>query len=95
MRSLEERHDWSWCFVCRTALREHEAGGWQVVDSFFEAGLHFARVLLADGGSLQPGVSIDGFPLSVWETTYRDRHRDGTIDPDQAAALEELPGWGW
>ena len=97
MRSLEVGHDWSWCFVCRTALRKDDDGQWQVVDSFFEAGLHYARQLLADGGSLpfELRVMVDGFPLSVWETTYRGRHRAGTIDSDQAAELEALPGWGW
>jgi hypothetical protein len=37
----------------------------------------------------------DGFPLSIWESTYRRRHRAGTIDPEQAAELEALPGWRW
>jgi hypothetical protein len=52
---------------------------------------------LDDGMSLpfEPGATTEGFPLGVWETTYRSRHRDGTIDREQAAELEELPGWRW
>ena len=43
-----------------------------------------------------PGATAgDGFPLGVWETTYRGRHRAGTLDPEQAAELEALPGWRW
>jgi len=97
MRSLEPGHDWSWCFVCKESVRRDDAGQWQIVDSFFDAGMWFARRLLEDGGSLpfEPGASVDGFPLAVWETTYRARHRDGTIDRDQAAELEGLPGWRW
>ena len=60
--------------------------------SFFDAGLWFARQQL-DGRDV-PAVrarrdTTDGFPLGVWETTYRSRHRDGTIDREQAAELEE------
>jgi Zn-finger in ubiquitin-hydrolases and other protein len=97
IRSLEVGHDWSWCYVCRMSLRQDDGGQWQVVDSFFEAGLHYAREFLDDGGSLPftSGATPDGFPLSVWETTYRGRHRAGTIDVDQAAELEALPGWRW
>jgi hypothetical protein len=97
MRSLEVGQEWSWCFVCKETLRRDDVGGWQEVDGFFDAGLWFARKLLDDGASLpfQPGTTTDGFPLAVWETTYRARHRDGTIDRDQAAELEDLPGWRW
>ena len=97
MRSLEAGQEWSWCFVCKETLRQDEAGSWQAVDSFFEAGLWFARQQLDDGMSLpfEPGATTEGFPLAVWETTYRSRHRDGTIDREQAAELEDLPGWRW
>jgi hypothetical protein len=97
MRTLEEGQSWSWCYVCNETIRRDDVGGWQLVDAFFDAGLWFARRQLEDGIPLpfEPGVSIDGFPLGVWETTYRARHREGTIDRDQAARLEELPGWRW
>jgi hypothetical protein len=98
MKTLEPGQHWAWCFVDRQSLEPGPDGGWRTVDPFFEAGLSYARQALEDGGSLPfaPGASSsDGFPLSIWETTYRGRHRAGTIDPEQAAALELLPGWSW
>ena len=97
IRSLEEGQDWTWCFICKESLRSDDAGVWQRVDAFFDTGLWHARQLLEEGSPLpfEPGVTADGFPLSVWETTYRARHRDGTIDRDQATELEALPGWRW
>ena len=95
MRSLEAGHDWTWCFVCKETLRRDLDGAWVAIDSFFDAGLWFARRALEGGGSLpfEPGTTTDGYPLDVWETTYRARLRDGSIDPEQAAALATLPGW--
>ncbi len=97
MRTLEPGQDWSWCFVCKESLRRDGPDGWVVIDQFFEAGAWYARRALDEGGSLpfEPGASLDGFPLAVWETTYRARFRDGTIDPDQAAEVESIPGWRW
>ena len=99
MRTLEEDQDWSWCFVDQETLEQDEDGRWVAVDGFFDAGLWFAQEILADGGVDLPfppeSTAGDGFPLGVWESTYRGRHRAGTLDPDQAAALESLPGWRW
>ena len=99
MRTLEESQGWSWCFVDRETLEQGGDGRWRAVDGFFDAGIWFAREILADGTAalpFPPGATAgDGFPLGVWETTYRGRHRAGTLDPDQAAELESLPGWTW
>jgi hypothetical protein len=98
MRTLEEDQDWSWCFVDDETLVQDEHGAWQRSDGFFDAGMWFARAVLADGASLPfppDATAGDGFPLGVWETTYRDQHRTGTLDPEQAAELETLPGWRW
>ncbi len=98
MRSLEPGHDWAWCFVCRQTLGQDDAGPWHVVDQFFDAGVWFARQAIEAGAVLpfEPAATTDdGYPLGVWEATYRGRHRAGTIDPDQAAELERLPGWRW
>jgi ubiquitin-hydrolase Zn-finger-containing protein len=98
MRTLEPGQRWSWCFVCRLSLAADEAGGWHVVDAFFDAGLLFARQAIERGASIPfppDSTAEDGYPLAVWEATYRGRHRAGTIDPDQAAELEALPGWRW
>jgi hypothetical protein len=99
MRTLEEGQSWSWCFVDRETLEQDVAGRWRAVDAFFDAGLWYAREILADGQAelpFPPGATADdGFPLGVWETTYRGRHDRGSLDPDQAADLESLPGWTW
>jgi hypothetical protein len=98
MQSLEEDETWAWCFVDELTLEPTENGGWEVVDPFFDAGLWYANEAIEHGGSIpfpRGTTSDDGFPLAVWESTYRGRHRDGTIDPDQARELEALPGWTW
>ena len=98
MRTLEEGETWAWCFVERLTMEPDETGAYHVVDPFFDAGLWFAREAI-DGGATLPfpagATAGDGFPLGIWETTYRGRHRAGTLDPDQAADLETLPGWTW
>jgi hypothetical protein len=97
MQSLERGEDWVWCFVDRLTL-EPEDGQLRVVDAFFDAGVWYARQAIDAGRSVPfPAgtTSDDGFPLGVWESTYRGRRRAGTLDPDQAAELESLPGWSW
>jgi hypothetical protein len=98
MQTLEDGEDWAWCFVDRMTMEPTPDGGFEVVDPFFDAGMWYARRAIEAGRSLPfPGgtTTDDGFPLGVWESTYRGRHRAGTIDPDQAADLETLPGWSW
>jgi len=99
MRTLEADQDWSWCFVDEETLEQDDEGRWTAVDGFFDAGVWFAREALAAGVATLPfppeATAGDGFPLGVWESTYRGRHRAGTLDPDQAAELEALPGWHW
>lgn len=97
MQTLEDGEDWVWCFVDRLTLEE-DGDRYVAIDPFFDAGLWYAQREVESGGSLPfpPGaVADEGFPLGVWETTYRGRHRAGTLDPDQAEALEALPGWHW
>ena len=40
-------------------------------------------------------LKFDGVNLSSWVVAQRSRHRSGRLDPDKAAALEQLPGWTW
>ena len=99
MRSLEDGQDWSWCFVDEETLNQDENGRWHRLDPFFDAGMWFAREVLA-GGSVQlpfpaEATAGEGFPIGTWEATYRGRHRAGTLDPEQASELESLPGWRW
>ena len=98
MRSLEPGEDWSWCFVDRETIRSDGQGGWSLVDGFFDAGLWYAQEAIDAGVPLpfEPRLTTpDGFPLGVWATTYGGRHRNGTLDPEQQQAIEELPGWRW
>ena len=98
METLEAGADWVWCFVDRLTLREAPDGAWRVVDPFFDSGMASARREIASGRALPfpaGSTAADGFPLAIWETTYRGRQRAGTLDPDQAAELEALPGWTW
>jgi hypothetical protein len=98
MQTLEDGEDWAWCFVDQVTMEPADGGGWEVVDPFFEAGLWYAHDAI-DTGRPFPfpagATADDGFPLAVWESTYRGRHRAGTLDPEQAAELEALPGWSW
>jgi ubiquitin-hydrolase Zn-finger-containing protein len=98
MQTLEPGEEWAWCFVDRLTLRAAPGGSWRVVDPFFDAGLVSARREIAAGRGLpfpSGSTAQDGFPLAIWESTYRGRHRAGSLDPDQAADLEGLPGWEW
>ena len=98
MQSLEGDEDWVWCFVDQVSLEPDDDGVLHEVDQFFDAGLWYAQREIEAGASLPfpAGRTVeDGFPLGTWETTYRGRHRAGTLDPEQAAELESLPGWRW
>jgi hypothetical protein len=97
-RSAEDGEDWSWCVVDEATLRREADGSWSEIDTFFDAGLWYAQQIAADSGTVEPAPDAtmdDGFPLGTWASTYRARQRDGVIDPDQAEALEALPGWTW
>ena len=97
MKTLEDGEDWAWCFVERLTL-EPDGDRLVVADPFFDTGLWFAREALGGGARLPfgPGATAgEGFPLGVWESTYRGHHQAGTLDPDQQADLEALPGWRW
>ncbi|HET9519602.1 MAG TPA: UBP-type zinc finger domain-containing protein [Candidatus Limnocylindrales bacterium] len=97
-RSAEAGEDWSWCVVDEATLRREADGSWSEIDTFFEAGLWYAQQVAADSGTVEPAPDAtmdDGFPLGTWASTYRARQRDGVIDPEQAKALEALPGWTW
>jgi hypothetical protein len=98
VRSLEPGEDWSWCYACERTLRLEADGTWSEVDTFFEAGIWYAQQRAADGGPIDAGsdeTTDDGFPIGLWAATYRARRNEGAIDPEQAAALETIPGWRW
>lgn len=65
---------------------------------YWEQGLAALRAYLGAHGHAQPPtrlVVVDGYELGRWVSHQRDRHRAGTITPEQVAALEALPGWSW
>ena len=98
MQSLEPDEDWSWCFTDEVTLRRDPSGAWEQIDPFFDTGIWFAQRLAAESGAVEPAddaMTPEGFPIGEWAETYRGQHRDGTLDPDHAQALEALPGWRW
>ena len=98
MQSLEPDEDWSWCFTDEVTLRRDPSGAWEQIDPFFDTGIWFAQRLAAESGAVEPAddaTTPEGFPIGDWAATYRGQHRDGTLDPDHAQALEALPGWRW
>jgi ubiquitin-hydrolase Zn-finger-containing protein/helicase associated protein len=98
MRSLEEGEDWTWCFADEVTLRQSTDGEWQEVDTYLEAGLWYAHDVAERTGTFAPTpdeVTPGGFPLGAWAQEYRARRRAGTLDPEQAEALEAVPGWQW
>jgi hypothetical protein len=79
-------------------LRRDPSGAWEQIDPFFDTGIWFAQRLAAESGAVEPAddaTTPEGFPIGDWAATYRAQHRDGTLDPDHAQALEALPGWRW
>ena len=79
-------------------MRPDGRDGWSLVDPFFDAGLWYANEAIDAGVPLpfEPDLTTaDGYPLGVWAATYGRRHVDGTLDPEQAEAIEALPGWRW
>jgi hypothetical protein len=98
MESLEPEEDWSWCFTDEVTLRRQATGAWEQVDPFFDTGIWFAQRIAAEAGAVEPAedaTTPEGFPIGEWAATYRGRRADGKIDPEQAEALEALPGWRW
>ena len=97
MRSLEDGEDWMWCFVDEETFRPASRGRYLLVDNFLEAGLYYAHQEVSERGSLPTAADAvveDGFPLGQWMGYYRSRGRDA-LEPEQADALDALPGWTW
>jgi hypothetical protein len=37
----------------------------------------------------------NGFKLGQWVSQWRERYRNGTLDPEQTSAFEGITGWSW
>lgn len=49
-----------------------------------------------DGRSIYAGYKdARNLPLGTWAAAQRQDYRDGMLDDERAALLEELPGWDW
>jgi hypothetical protein len=96
MRSAEPGEDWVWCFGDEAMVRE-TPGGWEAFDWFVESGIEAATAHVARGLTLEnPDVSTaDGFDLGEWAAYVRAQRGAGTLDANDAAAIEALPGWTW
>ncbi len=97
MRSAEPGEDWVFCFADDAVIRE-TPGGWRMFDRFVTKGTMIAGEILAAGGTLaeDPGpVAGEAFPLGDWVARVRALRAAGTLDADDTAAIEALPGWSW
>jgi hypothetical protein len=95
VQTLQPGQDWVWCYVDEVTLRPVD-GRWVEVDLFFEAGIAYMRDHLQAGG--EPDVAPDfthgkGFPLGRWIAEMRRRRSANELTPEQAAQIDELPGW--
>ena len=78
-------------------IREAD-GRWEQYDPFLETGALVAAKTLEGGGTLdvpQDHVTNHGFPLGEWVAYVREAHGDGSLDPDDTALVELIPGWQW
>jgi hypothetical protein len=96
IRSAEPGEDWVWCFGDEAMVRE-APGGWEAFDGFVEAGIEAATAHVARGLTLEnPDVfTADGFDLSEWAVYVRAKREAGTLDANDTATIEALPGWTW
>jgi len=54
------------------------------------------RFTTTEGHARVPkGFIQDGSRLGQWVSVQRNAYRDGTLDTDRIARLQELPGWEW
>lgn len=89
VRRLEAIPGWAW---------DRSAAQWQrtyntLADLAAELG---SLEQPADGPSIYTGLKdTRSRPLGNWVAGQCQLHRDGMLDPGQAARLEDLPGWRW
>ncbi len=97
VRGADPGDEWTWCFADEASIRR-TPGGWEQFDPFVEAGIDVARRYLATGGTADPApdfVTADGLPLGEWFAYVREGRDAGTLDGDDAALIEGIPGWRW
>ncbi|TVS77859.1 DEAD/DEAH box helicase [Mycobacterium helveticum] len=78
-------------------LEELTGWEWDAVVAKWEEGynrvLEYAR---RNGDARIPfSYTVDGFKLGSWVNTQRTNHARGTLDPERAQRLRDLPGWTW
>jgi hypothetical protein len=96
MRCAEPAEDWMFCLEDDSPIRE-DPSGWVAFDWYVETGIGEAAAHLSRGLSwvAPPPMAPDGFDLGDWARYVRSLHAAGRLDPDDAAAIEALPGWAW
>jgi superfamily II DNA or RNA helicase len=81
----------------QTRLERLPGWAWYAITDQWEEG--FTRLLdyverHGDARVPQP-YTVDGYRLGAWVITQRGNYAKGTLDPDRARRLGELPGWAW
>jgi hypothetical protein len=96
MRNASPGEEWTWCFAHDAPIRPVD-GGWQTFDAFTDAGTIAAAEHAAAGRPDPPPdyVTDDGFPLGDWVVYVREMHESGELGPEEAEAIEAIPGWRW
>jgi hypothetical protein len=97
MRGANPGDDWTWCFVDAAMVREAD-GRWEQYDPFLEMGAALAAGIINGGGTLdvpRREMTDDGYPIGEWVAYVREAHGDGSLDPDDTALVELIPGWQW
>jgi superfamily II DNA or RNA helicase len=65
-------------------------------DQWEEGFSHLRRYVDQHGHARMPqSYTIDGYRLGKWVGKQRNRHTEGTLDPDRERRLQDLPGWTW
>ena len=70
---------------------------WSAHKGRWDEGLtHLRRFVEREGHARVPARwREDGFQLGQWVGMQRASHRQGALDPQRQARLEDLPGWTW
>jgi hypothetical protein len=95
MKTVEPDEDWVFCFGDDSLIREG-AAGWEAFDWYVEGGLDAVREHLSGGGTLDEAqLRAASTEAGEWLDHVRSRYAEGTLDADDTAAIESLPGWTW
>lgn len=71
---------------------------WTAEEARWDARFALLTEYIQEHGDARPPArwrSVDGFRLGGWVAHQRALYREGRLDPDRTARLEQCPGWVW